>query len=113
LSKFKVIFHLHEEKRSTIAISNIINLIKDLGEENLDIELLMNGTGVKIMLKEREYVKKVDYLSNKGVVFCVCSNSLKALDMKENDVIEGTKIVPSGVGELVKKQNKDWNYIKI
>ncbi len=35
MSKFKVIFHLHEEKRSTIAISNIINLIKDLGEENM------------------------------------------------------------------------------
>jgi len=113
LSKYSAIFHLHDEERVTTAISNIINLIKDLGEEDLDIELLMNGTGVKIMLKEGEYVNKVDYLSNKGVVFCVCSNSLKALDIKENDVIEGTKIVPSGVGELVKKQNEGWNYIKI
>jgi len=113
LSKYKVVFHLHDEKRSTIAISNIINLIKDLGEENLDIELLMNGTGVKIMLKEGECVNKVDYLSNKGVVFCVCSNSLNALEMQENDMIKGTKIVPSGVGELVKKQNEGWNYIKI
>ena len=113
MSKYKVIFHLHEEERRTTAISNIINLIKDLDEENLDIELLMNGTGVKMMLKEGEYVNKVDYLSNKGVVFCVCSNSLKALDMQENDMIEGTKIIPSGVGELVKKQNKGWNYIKI
>jgi len=108
-----VIFHLHDEERSTTAISNIINLIKDLGEENLDIELLMNGTGVKMMLEEGGHVNKVDYLSNKRVVFCVCSNSLKALDMKENDMIEGTKIVPSGVGELVKKQNEDWAYIKI
>ncbi len=113
MSKYKVIFHLHEDERSTTAISNIINLIKDQGEENLDIELLMNGTGVKMMLKEGGYVNKVDYLFKKGVEFCVCSNSLKALDIKENDMIEGTNIVPSGVGELVKKQNEDWNYIKI
>lgn len=108
-----MIFHLHDGERSKIAISNIINLMKDIGEENIDIELLMNGTGLKMMLKEAEYVNKVDYLSKKGVVFCVCSNSLKALDMQENDIIEGTKIVPSGVGELVKKQNEGWNYIKI
>jgi len=113
LTKYKVIFHLHDEERGTTAISNIINLIKDLGEEDLDIELLMNGTGVNIMLKKREYVNKVNYLFNKGVEFCVCSNSLEALKIPKDDLIEKTKIIPSGVGELVEKQNEDWAYIKI
>ncbi|MBS3781327.1 MAG: DsrE family protein [Candidatus Thermoplasmatota archaeon] len=113
MTKYKVIFHLHDEKRGTTAFSNMVNLIKDLGEENLDIELLMNGTGVKIMLKDGDYVNKVDYLFDKGVVFSVCSNSLEGLKIPESDLLEKMKIVPSSVGELVKKQNEDWNYIKI
>lgn len=113
MSKYKIIFHLHDEEKIITAISNIINLIKDLGIENLDIELLMNGTGVKMMLEDGEYDKKVDYLSNKGIVLCVCSNSLEALNLTEDDLIGETKMVPSGVGELVKKQNKGWDYIKI
>lgn len=113
MSKYRVIFHLHEEERGTTAFSNVINLVKDLGEENLDVELLMNGTGVRMMLKDQDYVNKVDYLSDRGVEFCVCSNSLEGLKISEDDLVEKTKIVPSGVGELVKKQNKGWAYVKI
>lgn len=113
MSKYRVLFHLHEGEKGNIAFSNIINLINDLGEENLDIELLMNGTGVKVMQEDEGYIRKIEYLSNKGVTFSVCSNSLKGLKIDEDGLIEGFEKVPSGVGELVKKQDKGWNYIKI
>ncbi|MFW6197084.1 MAG: DsrE family protein [Thermoplasmatota archaeon] len=113
MSKYRVLFHLHEGEKGNIAFSNIINLINDLGEENLDIELLMNGTGVKVMQEDEGYIRKIEYISNKGVTFSVCSNSLKGLKIDEDGLIEGFEKVPSGVGELVKKQDKGWNYIKI
>lgn len=73
----------------------------------------MNGNGVRVMLEEEKYVHKVDYLSNKGVSFSVCSNSLKGLKIDEDDLIDEIETVPSGVGELVKKQEEGWSYIKI
>ncbi|MFP4000495.1 MAG: DsrE family protein [Thermoplasmata archaeon] len=104
---------MHGEENGTAAFSNIVNLIKDLGEENLDIELLMNGTGVKMMLEESERLRKIDYLLKKGVKFRVCSNSLDALKISEDDLIEEAKTVPSGVGELVKRQDEGWAYVKV
>lgn len=108
-----MIFHLHDEERALTAISNMINLIKDLGEENVDIELLVNGSGVKMMLKNSEYIRKIDYLLKKNVNFRVCSNSLEGYEISEDELIDGAVVVPSGVGELIKKQEKGWNYIKI
>ncbi len=113
MSKYRAIFHLHREEKGEIAISNMVNLIKDLGEENVSVELLMNGTGVKIMLEDEEYVRKIDYLKNKGVKFNVCSNSLEGLDISEEDLLEGFEKVDSGVGELVRKQENGWSYVKI
>ncbi len=113
MSKYRVIFHLHEEEKGNIAFSNIINLINDLGEDELEIELLMNGTGVRVMLEDGGYIHKVDYLSNKGVKFSVCSNSLKGLKIDEDELIDEYEKVSSGVGELVKKQEDGWSYIKI
>ncbi len=105
MSKYRVIFHLHEEEKGTIAFSNVINLIKDLGEENQDIELVMNGTGVRITLEDEGYARKIEYLINKGVEFRVCSNSLKGLNIGEEELVGDVETVPSGVGELVKKQS--------
>lgn len=113
MSKYKVIFHLHDEERITTAISNVINLTKDLGKARVDIEMLMNGTGVKMMLKEGEYLHKIDYLVEKGVDFKICSNSLEGIDISKDELMEHGDLVSSGVGELVKKQKEGWNYIKV
>ncbi len=113
LTEKKVIFHLHDEEKAVTAISNVINLIKYLGEENTEIELLMNGDGVNMMLKGSEHERKLDYLLEKGVKFSVCSNSLSALDFSEDEILDLAEIVPSGVGELVEKQDEGWNYIKV
>lgn len=96
-----------------MAISNMVNLIKDKGDEDVDIELLMNGSGVKMMLSDGEYLHKIDYLLEKGVNFCVCSNSLSDCGLSEDEITDKAQVVPSGVGELVKKQEEGWNYVKI
>lgn len=47
----KVVFHLHEKEN---AVPTINNLLKDLGGGNVEIELLMNGTGVSELVKKQE-----------------------------------------------------------
>lgn len=109
----KVVFHLHDEERALIAVNNINDLIKDLGKENVQIELLMNGTGVKIMRKEGEHRHRLEYLAEKGVDLKVCSNSLEGHNISEKELLDEAQPVPAGVSELVKKQDDGWSYIKI
>ena len=112
LENYKVIFHLNEEEKASTVFSNINNLLADLGEDNVDIELLMNGDGVKAILKSGKYGSRVYDLSDRGVTFKICSHSLKDRDIVKNDIFEVAEIVPSGVGELVKKQSDGWVYIR-
>ncbi len=109
----RVVFHLHEEDDALIAVSNINNLINDLGEENVQAELLMNGTGVKVMKKESEHKHRLEYLAEKGVDLKVCSNSLEGFEIGEKDLLDEAELVSAGVSELVKKQEEGWSYIKI
>jgi len=61
LKKYKVIFHIDEIEKSTLVIGNINNLILDLGEENLQVELLANSEAVKLMLVDSsEFTEKLE-----------------------------------------------------
>lgn len=112
LENYKVIFHLDEVEKASTVFSNINNLLTDLGGDDIDVELLINGDGVKAMLKSGKYGSRVYDLSDRGVTFKICSHSLKDRDIVKNDIFEVVESVPSGVGELVKKQSDGWIYIR-
>lgn len=113
MKKYKVIFHIDEICKSKLVLGNINNLIKDLGEENLQIELLANSEGVKLMLIDsNEFLEQLNNLNLKNVVFSACANSLHQMNLNEKQLFDFCTTVPSGVGELVIKQSSGYVYIK-
>ncbi|MFW9831764.1 MAG: hypothetical protein ACFFD8_08315, partial [Candidatus Thorarchaeota archaeon] len=52
--QYCVLFHLDEGStfRLNLVLSNIRNLLADLGKENVSITLVVNGPGVKMFQKE-------------------------------------------------------------
>jgi len=113
LKKYKVIFHIDETFKTKLVLGNINNLIKDLGEENLEIELLANSEAVKLMLIDsNEFSEQLNNLKLKNVTFAACANSLNQMNLDEKLLFNFCTIVPSGVGELVIKQSSGYVYIK-
>lgn len=115
MKTYPVIFHLDEENESKIneTFNNLRNLLTDLGEENVEAELLANGMGVKAMLKTQEsYAIRIRHLARQGVRFAACANSMKHLGILPEDLVSEVEIVPAGVSELVKKQLEGWAYIR-
>ncbi|MGV8049805.1 MAG: DsrE family protein [Anaerolineaceae bacterium] len=113
--KYQVIFHLDENDSAKInlVLNNIFNLLEDLGRDNVLVELLVNGPAVKAFQKSSQSIaEQVRQLADQGVAFALCNNSLKMFGFRLEDMLEQTSVVPSGVGELVKKQSKDWAYIR-
>ena len=51
-------------------------------------------------------------LQNKGVTLVACNKTMESQKLEPEDLLEGVKVVPSGVGELVKKQSEGWIYIR-
>ncbi len=106
----KVVFHLNEEKKTNEVLANIRNLKRDM--DGVEVELLVNGMAVRDFIQNSNYENRVKKMVEEGTVVKVCSNSLKGLRIEEEELLEGIEIVPTGVSELVKKQEEGWAYIK-
>jgi len=113
LTSYRVLFHLDEGSafRLKLTLSNIRNLFADF--EVVEVECVVNGAGVKLFqtptANELEVIKT---LAGRGVCFLVCQHSLAVYGLSKESMLEVVDFVPSGVGELVKKQAEGWAYIK-
>ncbi len=115
MTKYRVLFHLDEGSnfRLKLALSNIENVLADLGEGVVSVELVVNGAGVKLFVTETCPVpNRIRRLVERGVVFAICENSLAAQNLGRDFLLDTVEYVTSGVGELVKKQTEGWVYIK-
>ena len=118
--KQKVVYHVNydDPKHQAAAMRNIQNHINAVGAENLDLVVVMHGKGVTLLKKANDdmnFQSKVVNLKDQDVKFQVCNNTLRGkkidyetdlFDVNEND------IVPSGVAELARLQQKGYTYIK-
>lgn len=112
---YKTIFHLDDEENITKVIGNINNLFKDMEEagDEVEIEILANSNGVKAFKRDKEENKEdLAHLLEKGTEIMICNNTLNKLELSKEDLIDGIHVVTSGVGELTRKQNEGWAFIK-
>lgn len=112
MEKYKVLIHINESNKWGAALANVNNLIKDLGNEDIIIEVVANGVAVVDYVSSSEYVNKMKGLSNLGVSFIACKNSLIGNKIEENLLPDFVTNVPAGITELIKKQAEGYAYIK-
>ena len=115
MNKYHVVFHLDEPSkgRADQVFGNIENLLADLGENNVEVELVANGGGVRALVKGPDsHSEQIELLAARGVRFAACAHSLSQLEIARDMLLELVEVVSSGVGELVKKQAEGWAYIR-
>lgn len=113
MDKINVIFHIDEMDKWPLILGNVNNMLKEVGEDGLACEVLANSKAISFMIKDDHPLKdKVEKLVNKNIRFCVCQNSLNALEIVQTQLEDYAIIVPSGVVELALKQHEGYAYIK-
>jgi uncharacterized protein len=96
-----------------MVLANIENLLADLGEGNVQVELVVNGEGIMALLRvPGQNASKVERLASRGVRFLACDNSLRAMDVAQEALLAGVEVVSSGVGHLVHRQAEGWAYLR-
>jgi intracellular sulfur oxidation DsrE/DsrF family protein len=112
-TKYKVVFHVDYLTRIDLALENIENLLVDIGESNLEVELVANFEAIILLAKNsNKYEHKIAELATRGVIFAACANAMRSHNLTKDDMLEVAVVVPSAVGELIKKQSQGWAYIK-
>ncbi|MGC8605506.1 MAG: DsrE family protein [Desulfomonilaceae bacterium] len=113
---YKAVFHLDSDKEQTLilALGNINNLFKEIPAQQCDINIVANGTAVKLFKKDTvpNHAKAIEELHKLGVHFKMCNNALTYNKISKYDLIDFCEIVPAGIVEIIDLQRMGFAYIK-
>ncbi|WP_299251585.1 DsrE family protein [uncultured Cytophaga sp.] len=109
---YKVVIQLSNNdiavQKATISqLNNILNAF-----EAIEVELVMNGAGIDLLLSETLYQNTLAGLHDKGIQFVVCKNTLNHRNLSTSSVLAFARIVPSAIAHLILRQHEGWSYIK-
>ncbi|MEP6754336.1 MAG: DsrE family protein [Chthonomonadales bacterium] len=113
--KHQVVFEVNVDGIETwqSIMNNVENLQKEDSVKGIKIELVCHGKGLSMLLtKEAALVDRLKAASDKGVILAACENTMRRKMVKKEDLPTFTTTVPSGVTEVVLKQEGGWSYIK-
>lgn len=93
-----------------LTIGNIGNLLKDMPAAQ--IEVVAYGPGINFVKKGSAAEADIQELEQKHVQFVACHNSMLFNHLTPDDLVHGVGVVPSGVVEVISRQEQGWSYIK-
>jgi len=115
--KLDVVYHVSEEGKVGFALNNIQNHINGIGgPENINVVLVLHGPAVK-RFSDIEAVDKVRTtvakLQEQGVTFEACANTLDALGLEPDELLDGFVIAErGGVTRIAELQTDGYAYIR-
>lgn len=107
----QVVFHLTEAGRGERTIQNVAHLLDEWDDDGT-IEVVANGDGIKALLLTGPYGDLLRGLAEAGVRFAICAHSARAQGFTREDFPRVVTVVPSGVGEIVKREAEGFAYIR-
>lgn len=114
-NKHRIVFEVNVggEEAWQAVLNNVENVLKSFGHANSEIEVVLHGKGLGMILKANTGQEtRLRMLSKSGVVFAACDNTMKRMNVTKEQLFPFAATVDSGVAEVVRKQEAGWSYIK-
>jgi intracellular sulfur oxidation DsrE/DsrF family protein len=101
-----------DEGKWNLAMGNARNLQKGLGAANVDIEIVVFGPGIGMLKAGSPVAARVREAKADGVSLNACENTMAGQDLAKKDMNPAAGYVPSGVVEIVRKQQAGYAYLR-
>ena len=95
--------------------NSIIRQVKNVKAAlpNAEIEVVCHSGGLAMLVDEKCVVKdEIKELSGQMVTFAACENTMRREKVEKKDLVSQAISVPSGMAELIIKQDAGWAYVK-
>lgn len=100
-----VVLQLSDQLNEAVVLDVANNLIKNYGgPDNIDIEIVTFGKGVRLMFAGSEHEIRIASLVDNGVRFYVCENTLDTIERKTGvrpEMTEHADYVRAGVARII------------
>ena len=112
---YRVVFDLtsNDQKTWDTILRNLENVKKELGDKT-QLQVVAHGGGIELFLKKKAFqTPRLIKLSQAGVKFVGCENTMKRKKIKRDELYPFVATVPAGLAEIIRKQQEGWAYLKI
>jgi intracellular sulfur oxidation DsrE/DsrF family protein len=112
--KSKVVLQVSENDPAkwNLVLNNAANLQKDVGKANIEVEIVAFGPGIGMLKAESEVGNRIQEATEAGVAIMACQNTMNKQKLKKEDMLSTVGYVPSGVVEIMKKQQQGYAYLR-
>jgi intracellular sulfur oxidation DsrE/DsrF family protein len=102
----------NDPARWNLILNNMANLKEGVGSEGVEIELVAYGPGIHMLKADSPVKHRVADAMRNGVRVNACQNTMNGMKLTPADMQPEIGYVPSGVVEVMKKQQQGWAYIR-
>jgi hypothetical protein len=95
-----------------LALNNAANLQKDLGMDDVEIEIVAYGPGIGMLKAGSPVGARVSSALQSNIRVVACQNTMAGQHLQKSDMLPDIGYVPAGVVELMKKQQQGWAYLR-
>lgn len=113
MKKHKVVMQFSDG--DSLSQASITGQVKNIRTAwpNAEVEVVCHGPGLDLLIGTKsKFGKAVADWSAKGVTFAACNNTMRRRNVKKEDLLPSSQVVPSAMIELVRKQEDGWAYVK-
>lgn len=98
-------------KKTVGMARQIMNVV---GMDNVQLEVIAWGQGVKMLMKDSPVADNVSSLSEYGITFMACGNTMKTLKLSDKLLNDSVKVVyPGAIALILKRDHEGWTQIKM
>lgn len=113
-AQHKVVIQLNTA--DTAAWSSTIGNIKNLQKiwpTTLQVEVVVHGKALDFLVADKTHLRSdIEAMVTLGVQFNACENSMRKHNVSKESLLKVAGTVPSGVAEIVMKEELGWSYLK-
>ena len=95
-----------------LALNNAQNMQAALGKDKVQVEIVAYGPGLNMLKAQSKVAARVNAAMDHSVDIVACGNTMKKMKVTKADLIGGSRVVPGGVIEIMKRQSEGWAYIR-
>jgi len=98
-----------------MALNNAVNVQKELGLDNVIIEIVAYGPGLSMLTPKSAASERVPSLAMQNITFSACGNTMHSIEEKTGQpviLVEGVQIVQAGVVRIMELQEQGYSYVR-
>jgi len=117
LADTKIVLQISDPNpfKQTLVLNVANNLIKHYGQDQVDIEIVAFGPGLRLLMADNANKGRISSLAGSGVKFSACANTQKAMTKKLGHApkMHGKAVtVGAGIVRIIELSNKGYMLVK-